>query len=60
LSSTGCGEGGGIAAEGEDTQVVVLPFGEALDMVARGEISDAKTVIALQHLALLKVGNSFG
>jgi len=53
-------EGGGIAAEGEDTQVVVLPFREALDMVARGEISDAKTVIALQHLALLKVGNSFG
>jgi hypothetical protein len=25
-----------------------------MDMVARGEICDAKTIIALQHLALLK------
>ncbi len=52
------GEGGGVAAEGEDIQVVVLPFHEAMDLVARGEICDAKTIIALQHLALLKVGNS--
>jgi ADP-ribose pyrophosphatase len=51
------GKGGGIAAEGEDTQVVVLPFREALDMVTRGEICDAKTIIALQHLALLKAGD---
>lgn len=48
------GEGGGVAAEGEDTQIVVLPFREAMDMVARGEICDAKTIIALQHLAMLK------
>jgi len=46
------GEGGGLPAEGEDIQIVVLPFREAMDMVARGEISDAKTIIALQHLAL--------
>ena len=51
------GKGGGIAAEGEDTQIVVLPLREAMDMVARGEIRDAKTIIALQHLALLKAGN---
>jgi GDP-mannose pyrophosphatase NudK len=51
------GEGGGVSAEGEDTQVVVLPFREALDMVTRGEICDAKTIIALQHLALLKAGD---
>ena len=50
-------KGGGVVAEGEDTQVVVLPFREALDMVASGEICDAKTIIALQHLALVKVGN---
>jgi ADP-ribose pyrophosphatase len=49
-------KGGGVAAEGEDTQIVVLPFREAMDMVARGGIRDAKTIIALQHLALLKVG----
>lgn len=27
-------------------------------MVTRGEIRDAKTIIALQHLALLKAGNA--
>ena len=52
------GRGGGVVAEGEDTQVVVLPFREAMDMIARGEICDAKTIIALQHLALVKAGNT--
>jgi len=51
-------KGGGVVAEGEDTQVVVLPFREAMDMVARGEIRDAKTIIALQHLALVKAGST--
>ena len=44
--------GGGVASEGEDTQVLVLPLMEAMEMVAKGEITDAKTVVALQHLAL--------
>ena len=48
------GQGGGVVAEGEDTQVVVLPFQQAMEMVARGEIRDAKTIVALQHLALRK------
>jgi len=47
-------EGGGIAAEGEDIQITVLPFHEAMDMIASGEVCDAKTIIALQHLASLK------
>jgi len=51
------GKGGGVVAEGEDTQVVVLPFREAMDMIASGKICDAKTIIALQHLALLKAGD---
>ena len=51
------GKGGGVVAEGEDTQVVVLPFGKAMNMVADGGIRDAKTIIALQHLALLKAGD---
>ncbi len=50
--------GGGVAAEGEEIQIVVLPFHEAMDMVASGEICDAKTIIALQHLALQKASKS--
>jgi ADP-ribose pyrophosphatase len=46
--------GGGLAAEGEDIQVESLSFQESMMMITRGEISDAKTIIALQHLALLK------
>ena len=46
--------GGGLPAEGEDIKVESLSFQEAMRMIARGEISDAKTIIALQHLALLK------
>jgi len=44
--------GGGMADEGEDTEVVRLPFEKAMAMIKTGEIADAKTVIALQHLAL--------
>ena len=50
------GHGGGVGAEGEDIQIVVLPFRVAMSMIDRGEISDAKTIIALQHLALQKAG----
>ena len=46
--------GGGLPSEGEDIQVESLSFQESMMMIARGEISDAKTIIALQHLALLK------
>ena len=46
--------GGGAAAEGEDIQVVALPLQKAMAMIADGEINDAKSIIALQHLALRK------
>ncbi|GIK41604.1 MAG: hypothetical protein BroJett011_54370 [Chloroflexota bacterium] len=52
------GQGGGVVAEGEDTQMIELPFQEAMDMVARGQIQDAKTIIALQHLALCQAGRA--
>lgn len=45
-------KGGGVRAIGEDTQIVVLPFRAAMDMIGRGEIRDAKTIVALQHLGL--------
>jgi nudix-type nucleoside diphosphatase (YffH/AdpP family) len=43
------GDGGGLHAEGEDIEVFELPFDEALAMVARGEIVDAKTIMLLQY-----------
>ena len=46
--------GGGLVAEGEDIRVEHIPFQEAMEMISYGEICDAKTIIALQHLALLK------
>jgi ADP-ribose pyrophosphatase len=44
--------GGGLAEEGEDTEQIKLPLQEALAMLERHEFSDAKTVLALQYLAL--------
>jgi nudix-type nucleoside diphosphatase (YffH/AdpP family) len=45
-------EGGGLAEEGEDIDVLELGFGEAIAMVARGEIVDGKTIMLLQYLEL--------
>ncbi|GGL49650.1 NUDIX domain-containing protein [Planomonospora parontospora] len=44
--------GGGVADEGEDIEVVELPFAKALDMISTGEIADAKTIMLLQWAAL--------
>ncbi|MEV6447976.1 NUDIX domain-containing protein [Amycolatopsis sp. NPDC051716] len=46
------GEGGGIAEEGEDIEVLELPFPKALAMIGTGEIADAKTIMLLQWAAL--------
>ncbi len=45
-------DGGGLADEGEDIEVLELAFTDAMQMIATGEIADAKTIILLQHLAL--------
>lgn len=45
-------DGGGHEAEGEDIEVLEMPFTEALRMAAAGEIRDAKTVLLLQYAAL--------
>ncbi|WMY75525.1 GDP-mannose pyrophosphatase NudK [Buttiauxella selenatireducens] len=42
--------GGGI--DDEDIDVLELPFRQAMEMVAKGEIRDGKTVILLQQLKL--------
>jgi nudix-type nucleoside diphosphatase (YffH/AdpP family) len=44
--------GGGIAAEGEDIEVLELPIDQALAMIADGRIADAKTIMLLQYAAL--------
>jgi ADP-ribose pyrophosphatase len=44
--------GGGLVDEGEDIETLELPFSEAMAMLERGEIADAKTIILLQHAAL--------
>lgn len=44
--------GGGLEHEGEDIEVLELPFDEAMAMLADGRIRDAKTIMLLQHAAL--------
>lgn len=46
------GAGGGLEHEGEDIEVFECRFDDALAMVARGEIVDAKTILLLQWAAL--------
>lgn len=45
-------EGGGIAHEQEDIEVLELPFEKAVMMIKTGEIRDAKTIMLLQYAAL--------
>lgn len=45
-------DGGGLEGEGEDIEVLELPFDEAMAMVHRGEIVDGKTIMLLQYAAM--------
>jgi len=45
-------EGGGHEGEGEDIEVLELPFEEAMAMVRSGAICDGKTIMLLQYAAL--------
>jgi nudix-type nucleoside diphosphatase (YffH/AdpP family) len=46
------GQGGGVAAEGEEIELVELTVEEALSMLDSGAILDAKTIMLLQWLAI--------
>ena len=46
------GKGGGVEAEGEDIEVLELPFIQAMNMIDKGEIQDGKTIMLLQYAAL--------
>ena len=50
------GDGGGLADEGEDIEVLELAIDEALAMISDGRIMDAKTIMLLQWARL----NVFG
>ena len=45
-------DGGGLASEGEDIEVLELSIQDALAMIADGRIVDAKTIMLLQYAAL--------
>ena len=42
-------EGGGLEHEQEEIEVIEMPFEEAYNKIATGEIKDAKTIILLQY-----------
>ena len=43
-------KGGGLAEEGEDIEVLEMPYAEAFAMIDRGEITDSKTLVGLLWL----------
>lgn len=45
-------EGGGVEHEQENIEVLEIPFGQAVAMMASGEIKDAKTIMLLQYAQL--------
>ncbi|WP_137938539.1 GDP-mannose pyrophosphatase NudK [Chitinivorax sp. B] len=45
-------QGGGLAEEGEEIEVLELKLDDALAMIDQGEIVDAKTIMLLQHVKL--------
>jgi nudix-type nucleoside diphosphatase (YffH/AdpP family) len=51
-AATRTGQGGGLADDGEDIEVLELAFEEALAMIDDGQIADAKTIMLLQWAAL--------
>jgi GDP-mannose pyrophosphatase NudK len=48
-------DGGGLADEGENIEVMEILFDDALKMIDSGEIKDAKTIMLLQYLRLKNV-----
>lgn len=48
-------DGGGIAQEQEEIDVLELPFDKALQMIETGEIKDGKTIMLLQYIRLKNI-----
>lgn len=45
-------KGGGLEEEGEEIRVLEVPFNEAIQMLEKGEIKDAKTILLLLYAQL--------
>jgi len=54
-SSMKVNQGGGIAHEEENIEVLELPFPQAMTMIENGEIKDAKTIMLLQYAKLKNI-----
>lgn len=48
-------DGGGLAHEEENIEVLELTIEQAMQMITTGEIKDGKTIMLLQHLKLEKI-----
>jgi GDP-mannose pyrophosphatase NudK len=48
-------DGGGIAHEQEEIEVLEIPFNRALQMIETGEIKDGKTIMLLQYIRLKNI-----
>jgi len=53
VDSDRAASGGGDSAEGEDIEVLEIPLAKALHMIKAGAIQDGKTILLLQHAALV-------
>ncbi len=51
-------DGGGVANETEDIEVLELPFSKAIELMKSGKIQDAKTIILLQYAQIHKLLNT--
>lgn len=48
-------DGGGVAQEQEEIEVLEIPFDHALQMIETGEIKDGKTIMLLQYIRLKNI-----
>ncbi|MBU2951952.1 NUDIX domain-containing protein [Tamlana agarivorans] len=48
-------EGGGVAGEHEDIEVLEMPFTDAVNMLNSGEINDTRTIVLLQYAQIHKL-----
>jgi GDP-mannose pyrophosphatase NudK len=60
VDSDRAADGGGDSAEGEDIEVLEIPLADALHMIKAGTIQDGKTIMLLQHAALVGLDHLCG